>query len=164
MAKKGGNIAGVVSEAITPEVQRLGYDVWDVEYVKEGSEWYLRITIDSENGIDIDDCEKAYRVIDEIVDRIDPVEGSYHLEVSSPGVERDLRTTEHFLWACGLTVVLKLFAAMDGKKELVGTLLAVKEDGTLVIDVAGSEYTVEKQKISRAHLYFDFDAAANSEE
>ena len=164
MAKKGGNIAGVVYEAISPEVEKLGYSIWDVEYVKEGSEWYLRITIDSEEGIDIDDCEKAYRVIDEIVDRIDPVEGSYHLEVSSPGVERDLRTSEHFLWAVGLVVVLKLFAAVDGKKELVGTLTSVSDDGSLVIDVGGGAYTVERQKISRAHLYFDFDAAGDSKE
>lgn len=164
MAKRSGNIAGMVYEAISPEIQSLGYDIWDVEYVKEGSEWYLRITIDSENGIDIDDCEKAYRVIDKIVDEIDPVEGSYHLEVSSPGVERDLRTPEHFKWACGSVVVLKLFAAIDGKKEIVGLLVEVREDGSLVVECPEGNYIIEKQKISRAHLYFDFDAVASDEE
>jgi ribosome maturation factor RimP len=164
MAKKGGNIAKTVNDAITPGVVALGYDVWDVEYVKEGSEWYLRITIDSEKGIDIDDCEKAYRVIDKIVDEIDPVEGAYHLEVSSPGLERDLRTAEHFRWACGQTVVLKLFTAVNGKKELVGALTAVNEDESLTLDLADGSITVEKQKISRAHLYFDFDALEENDE
>ena len=73
MAKGSGNVASYVQRAIEPAVNELGYGIWDVEYVKEGSEWYLRITIVSEQGIDIDDCEKAYRVIDGIVDEIDPV-------------------------------------------------------------------------------------------
>ncbi|MBP3321601.1 MAG: ribosome maturation factor RimP [Clostridia bacterium] len=163
MAKGNGSIAGFVLHEITPAVTALGYDIWDVEYVKEGSEWYLRITVDSENGIDIDDCEKAYRVIDEIVDRIDPVEGSYHLEVSSPGLERDLRTVEHFEWAIGQTVVLKLFAALNGKKELVVPLIAVDEKGNLTVLLDEEEVRIERQKISRAHLYFDFDSI-NEEE
>ena len=159
MAKGSGNVASYVAREITPAVNELGYDIWDVEYVKEGSEWYLRITIDSDRGIDIDDCEMAYRVIDAIVDEIDPVEGSYHLEVSSPGLERELRTVEHFRWALGETVVLKLFAAIEGAKELVVPLLAVDEKGTLTVDLGEKELQIERQKISRAHLYFDFDGA-----
>lgn len=164
MAKGSGNVASYVQRAIEPAVNELGYGIWDVEYVKEGSEWYLRITIDSEQGIDIDDCEKAYRVIDAIVDEIDPVEGSYHLEVSSPGLERDLRTVEHFCWAVGQKVVLKLFAALDGAKELCVPLLSVDEKGNLTVALADKEVTVERQKISRAYLYFDFDQMGDAEE
>ena len=163
MAKGSGNVASYVSKAITPAVNELGYDIWDVEYVKEGSEWYLRITVDSEKGIDIEDCEKAYRVIDAIVDEIDPVEGSYHLEVSSPGLERDLRTVEHFNWAVGQKVVLKLFAALEGTKELIVPLLSVDEKGTLTVLFGEKDLCVERQKISRAHLYFDFDGVSDDE-
>ncbi|MBQ8399677.1 MAG: ribosome maturation factor RimP [Clostridia bacterium] len=164
MAKGPKNIAEYVCRAITPGVSALGYDIWDVEYVKEGSEWYLRITVDSPEGIDIDDCEKAYRVIDAVIDEIDPIEGSYHLEVSSPGVERDLRTAEHFQWALGQVIVLKLFAAIDGKKELIGILEEIDEKGTLTLQCEEKSYSVERQKISRAHLYFDFDAQGIEED
>lgn len=88
--------ASAVRELIEPTVTELGYDIWDVEYVKEGADMHLRITIDSEDGIDIDDCEKVHRAIDPLIDEADPIEESYLLEVSSPGIERRLRTPEHF--------------------------------------------------------------------
>ena len=101
MAKVQKNIAQTVNEMILPTVNELGYSLWDVEYVKEGASYYLRITIDCESGISIDDCEKVHRAIEPILDREDPIEGSYHLEVSSPGIERVLRTEDHFIAMAG---------------------------------------------------------------
>lgn len=84
-----------------PIIERLGLSLWDVRFVKEGAEYYLRVFIDSENGITIEDCENVSRAIDEPLDIADPISQSYCLEVSSPGVERELRTDEHFaaFWA-----------------------------------------------------------------
>ena len=114
--------ASAVRELIEPTVTELGYDIWDVEYVKEGADMHLRITIDSEDGIDIDDCEKVHRAIDPLIDEADPIEESYLLEVSSPGIERRLRTPEHFLACIGETVNLKLFddGIRPGNKECHG--------------------------------------------
>ena len=89
------NIAGVVTELITPVADELGYELWDVEFVKEGTRRILRVTIDSEEGITIDDCERMHRAIDPVLDEADPIESAYYLEVSSPGIERELRTERH---------------------------------------------------------------------
>ena len=97
MAKNDNKTAVKVREILEAPINSIGYEVWDTEFVKEGSEWFLRITIDSENGIDINDCEKVHRFIDPLLDEADPIENAYHLEVSSPGLERNIRTREHFL-------------------------------------------------------------------
>lgn len=160
MAKNQKNIAQTVSEMIQPTVNELGYSLWDVEYCKEGASYYLRITIDCENGISIDDCEKVHRAIEPILDREDPIEGSYHLEVSSPGIERVLRTEDHFIAMAGETVVLHLFTAQNGKKIFKGTLLGVDEaTGCIVLDENGTEVEFTPKSIARAHLYYDFDQA-----
>ncbi|MBR5632554.1 MAG: ribosome maturation factor RimP, partial [Clostridia bacterium] len=111
------NIAGTVWDLVEPTANELGYSIWDVEYVKEGADMYLRITIDSEEGIDIDDCERMTRAIDPLLDEADPIEDFYYLEVSSPGVERELRTDEHVKKSIGQKVLAKLFTAKDGQKS-----------------------------------------------
>ena len=143
--KSAKNIAETVQEFLLPVVNELGYYLWDVEYVKEGSEWYLRITIDSEDGITIDDCERVHRAIDPVIDAHDPIENSYHLEVSSPGIERVLRTEEH----------IEAFAPIDGKKTLRGILGGI-EDGRVILTVGDTEYRIEHAKISRLTTVFDF--------
>ena len=96
--KQKKNIAGLVSEIALPLAKEFGYDLWDVEYVKEGADMILRITIDTdaEGGITIDDCEKMHRAIDPLLDELDPIEESYMLSVSSPGVERELTKPMHY--------------------------------------------------------------------
>ena len=89
--KKNGSVADVVTALALPIAEELGYSIWDVEYVREGADYYLRITIDNEEGITIDDCEAFSRAIDPILDEADPITDSYHLEVSSPGIERDIK-------------------------------------------------------------------------
>ena len=118
--KKNGNVAAVVRQLAEPLAERLGYDLWDVEFVKEGADYCLRITIDSPQGITIDDCERMHLAIDPVLDEADPIEGSYRLEVSSPGVERGLKTPRHMAACEGWTVEVRLYAPADGSKCHIG--------------------------------------------
>ena len=93
------NVAGTVKALVEPVAEELGYFIWDVEFVKEGGKKILRVTIDNEEGITIEDCEKFHRGIDPILDEADPIPEAYILEVSSPGIERDLKCDEHIM-AC----------------------------------------------------------------
>ena len=150
--KKG--IKDTVREAIAPTVEELGYSIWDVTYSKIGADYHLEITIDSEQGINIDDCERVHRAIDPILDECDPIEVFYYLEVSSPGVERELRTEEHITLSIGEKVEAKLFAAKDGKKSIVGILVGY-EDGEVVSDSDG-EVRIPRSEISKlTTVYFE---------
>jgi len=166
MASSKGNIAARVTEVISPVVAELGYEIWDVEYVKEGADWHLRVTIDSENGIDITDCEKVHRAIDPVLDEFDPIEDAYYLDVSSPGLERDIRTPEHYNACTGEKVEIKLFTAFDGMKSFVGTLIGYLPDtDSVTVEIAGGrEVTVTRKQISKCNVYFDFDNDSLMEE
>ena len=146
-------IRDVVREAIAPTVEEMGYSIWDITYSKIGSDYHLEITIDSEAGINIEDCEKVHRAIDPILDEKDPIEGFYYLEVSSPGIERELRLEEHFLFAVGQRVEAKLFKAVDGRKSLLGVLKSY-EDGELTIAVAEGDVKISKSDVSRITTVF----------
>lgn len=155
--------ASAVRELIEPTVTELGYNIWDVEYVKEGADMHLRITIDSEDGIDIDDCEKVHRAIDPLIDEADPIEESYLLEVSSPGIERRLRTPEHFLACIGETVNLKLFAPIERdertkSKQIIAPMTAFDPEtkNVTVEDGTESGLIVPWSLISRANIWYDF--------
>ena len=157
MAKGQKNTAALVEELITPVVNEMGYDIWDVEYVKEGASWYLRITIDSEEGIDLDDCEAVHRAVDPIIDEADPIDEFYYLEVSSPGVERTIRTPWHYECCVGEIVQLKLFSPYNKRKELIGELTGISEDESEIgIIVDGEEIKLKRSLISKANVYFDF--------
>ena len=149
--KKG--IKEVVREAIEPKVTELGYRIWDVTYGKVGADYHLEITIDSDDGIGIDDCERVHRAIDPILDEVDPIEGFYYLEVSSPGLERELRTEEHIALSVGVVVEAKLFAAKDGAKSYVGELSAYA-DGKLTLITEGGEVTLDRSEISKLSTVF----------
>ena len=136
-------VKDTVREAIEPTVVGLGYTIWDVTYSKIGADYHLEITIDSENGIGIDDCEKVHRAIDPILDECDPIEGFYYLDVSSPGAERDLRTEEHILHCIGWRVEAKLFAQKDGRKSFVGDLVSL--DGDIISIKEGVELVLLKR-------------------
>ena len=154
------NIAAAVRTLLTPIVQKLGYSVWDVEFGKEGSRLILRITIDSPNGISIDDCEKVHRAIDAPLDEADPIADPYYLEVSSPGLERELRTPEHFAAFLGKKIVAKLYAPLPGQSEktLCGTLSS-DEEGAATLRIAdGTAVTIPREKLAAARAYYDFDS------
>ncbi len=153
------NIASIVQPLIQPCVEAQGCSLWDVEFVKEGALYILRITIDKEGGVDISDCEAVHRAIDPILDEADPIERSYTLEVSSPGVERVIRTPAHIISCLGQIVTVKLFTALDGQKQLVGVLASYNETRDEV-EIAFDEtqsVTLSRDKISRMQIYFNFN-------
>lgn len=153
MIKK--NVAGTVREIVSPVAEQLGYILWDVEFVKEGAKRILRITIDSESGITIDDCEKFHRTIDPLLDEADPIEESYYLEVSSPGIERELKTDEHISMCAGEKVSVRLYAPKDGIKNFTGTLEGLA-DGGVAVNTDGGRMVFEKSEIAKIQTVFDF--------
>ena len=155
-AGRGGRIAAAVTEVISPIAEEMGYTLWDVEYVKEGADYVLRITIDNAEGITIDDCEKFTRAIDAPLDEADPIEAAYMLEVSSPGIERNLSRPEHFIHCIGEKVELKLYAPIDGSKVQVGILREYTEDGNITVDVAGQTKIIASSDVAKARTVFDF--------
>lgn len=154
MAKK--SVRETVEELLRPTVEELGYMLWDVTYAKIGTEYHLEITIDSEEGISIIDCEKVHRAIDPILDEADPIEGSYRLEVSSPGIERELRTDAHLEASIGLVAELKFFAAQEGAKTMVAAISSFDAETLTVITPDDVEHTFARRDISRIHtVYFE---------
>jgi len=147
------SIKDTVREAIEPTVLELGYSIWDITYSKIGADYHLEITIDNEEGINIDDCEKVHRAIDPILDECDPIETFYYLEVSSPGVERELRTQDHIERSVGMKVEAKLFAAKDGAKSVVGILEGLV-DGKVVISNENAKTELERSEISKLTTVF----------
>lgn len=149
------SIKDTVKEAIEPTVNSLGYRIWDITYSKIGADYHLEITIDNDEGIDIADCEKVHRAIDPILDKEDPIEGFYYLEVSSPGVERELRTDEHISLSLGERVEVKLFAPKDGIKSFVGTLKSF-EDSIIKVENESVSYEFAKSEVSKIKtIYFE---------
>ena len=148
-------VAATVSELIAPVAEELGYFLWDVEFVKEGSRHILRVTIDSEEGIYIEDCEKMHRAIDPVLDEADPIETAYYLEVSSPGIERELRTDAHILACIGEEVEVKLYAPINGVKSFNGTL-AGYEDGKVLVAVGEETKSFERKEVAKIRTVFDF--------
>ena len=149
------NVRETVREAIEETVVGLGYRIWDVTYSKIGADYHLEITIDNDEGINIDDCERVHRAIDPILDECDPIEGFYYLEVSSPGIERELRTGEHVNASLGQKVEAKLFSPKDGRKSIVGELTSF--DGkTVVITEGDAPMTIERNEIAKlTTIYFN---------
>ncbi len=130
---KGGKVATAVSEAVRPEIEKLGFELVDVEYVKEGPDWYLRLYVDKKGGISIDECEIINNAVDPIIEALDPIQGAYIFEVSSPGLDRPLKTDSDFERYAGETVDVSLYAAENGSKQFTGKLCP-KNDGKIVIE------------------------------
>lgn len=159
MKNNRGQIASTVWKIAEPLVTSMGYSLWDVEYVKEGADMYLRITIDSEEGINIDDCEKVHRAIDPLLDEADPIEESYHLEISSPGIERDLHTDAQIEACIGWDVELRLFAPIDGAKSFSGQLLGKDpETKEIVLTINGIEKRFPEAAVASLKTTYDFSA------
>ena len=154
MIKK--NIVGTVTDLILPVAEQMGIILWDVEFVKEGAKKILRITIDSEEGIDINLCEKFHRTIDPMLDEADPIDESYYLEVTSPGIEREIKTDAHIAMCEGEQVEVKLYAPKNGSKVFCGILVGLSEEGKVVIEINGEQNEFEKNEIAKMHTVFDF--------
>lgn len=158
MAKKkqGKNTVEIVRDIAKPIADSLGLDLWDVRFIKEGTQWYLRIFIDKEEGISIEDCEAMSRAIDKPLDDADPINQSYCLEVCSPGIERELVRDEHFERFIGADIKIRLIRAnSEGKKELYGKLLNIS--GNIVqIESEGKSINIDKKDTASIRLD-DFD-------
>ena len=153
--KHGGNVTQTVREIAEPLAAELGLRVWDVRFVKEGAEHYLRIFIDRDEGVSIDDCVDMTHAIDGPLDEADPISVSYTLEVSSPGAERPLTRDEHFEQFLGAPIMVKLIRPLDGQREWKGTLEGY-DNGNVTIDQAGTSVTLEKQEVALVRLYVEF--------
>lgn len=159
MAKK--STVSVVSELAKPVADELGLTLWDVRFEKEGSDWFLRILIDKPDGVGLEDCEAMSRRLDKLLDETDPIEQSYCLEVSSPGLGRELSKDWHFTYAIGQPVRLRLIRPLDGMRELTGTLLSFA-DGQLRLDTPQGERAVARTDCARIQIndddfFMDFD-------
>lgn len=155
MAGKSNTVSRV-QQIVEPFARELGLEIWDIRFLKEGTDWYLRIFIDREGGISIDDCVDLTHAITKPLDEADPISQSYTLEVSSPGVERELVKPEHFEKFIGSAVMMRLIRPIEKVRDFSGTLKSY-EDGRITVELAdGSELTVDKKETSYVKLD-DFD-------
>ena len=145
-------VTDLVAELAVPVVEAAGCSLWDVEYVKEAGDWFLRVYIDKEEGISIDDCEAVSRPLSDLLDEADPIEGSYTFEVSSAGADRVLKKPEHFTQFQGAEVEVKLYRPQEGQKNFIG-LLQSWQDGDTTIEVGGKPMTFTKKDIALVRLY-----------
>ena len=147
-------IVSLVSSLAGPIARRHGCEIWDVEYVKEAGTWFLRVYIDKDGGIFINDCENVSRELEVVLDERDPIPGSYTFEVSSAGAERQLKRPSDFQKFIGSPVLLKLYRAKDGVKEFSG-ILRGSENGGISIEVAGRVYSFTKEEVAFVRLRID---------
>jgi len=144
-----------VESLIENKVQELGYSLYDVEYVKEGKDYFLRIYIESEKGISLDDCELVSNNITELLDKEDYIKEQYFLEVSSTGVEKVLKKDKHLQSNLGVNVQVKLFKPFNGQKQYEGILKDFDEDN-VIIETASEEIKIDRQNIGQIKTIFDW--------
>lgn len=144
-----------VSALAEPVVTAQGCSLWDVEYVKEAGSWYLRVYIDKEEGVSINDCEAVSRALDPILDEADPIPDAYTFEVSSAGADRVLKKPAHFQAFLGEPVDVKLYKPREGRKEFTGPLTAY-EDGAVTLALEPEPLTFQKEEIAQVRLHVSF--------
>lgn len=161
---KGKNTVETVTALARPVAEEMGLTLWDVRFEKEGASWYLRLFIDKPEGVDIVNCENFSRAVDKLLDEADPIEQSYYLEVGSPGIERELVYDWHFQQYLGEFVSVRLFRALEGRKELVGQLMAYS-DGEISLKLDGeTELKIPRAEAAAVKLYYDYDDMGGLEE
>ncbi len=141
---------------LEPIVSEYQVEIYDVEYVKEGREWYLRAYIDKEGGVTIEDCEKVSRALSDALDREDFIPDAYILEVSSPGLGRQLKKDRHFDKSLRKAVEVKMFEAVDGVKELEGILLGYDKQKIVIAGEDGRKIELDRNKVAQVRLKIDF--------
>jgi len=149
-------ITDVVWELAEPVVREHGCQLWDVEYVREAGQWYLRLYLDKDGGVDILDCEAISRRVSDLLDEADPIESSYVFEVGSAGLERQLKRPGDFARFMGSPVLVKTYQNRDGRKEFAGKLAGC-EDGAVLLDMGGAEpVRFEKNEVALVRLRVEF--------
>ena len=148
-------VTELVAGFAQPIVEANGCKLWDVEYVREGSERFLRLYIDKDGGVDIADCEKVHRAVDPILDEKDPISESYHFEVCSAGLERALKRPGDFARFMDSAVMVKLYRPRNGLKEIPGILRGY-EDGRITVEAGKETITFEKSEVALVRLRVEF--------
>ncbi len=151
----GLNTAQKVELLLKQSVAELGFELCDVEFIKEYGDWVLTLYIDKEGGVNIDDCERVSRAVDPLLDTADPIEQAYMLSVSSLGLDRPLKKDADYARNIGKRIEFKLFAPMNGKKEFTGELLRYDEN-TAVVRLGDGEITLERKAIALARPELTF--------
>ena len=144
-----------VRQFAAPVVLQYGCTLWDVEYVREGSDWFLRLYIDKDGGVNIADCEAISRAMDPILDEKDPIPDSYTFEVCSAGLERTLKRPQDFIQFLHSPVLVKLYRPRDGVKEIPGILRGY-EQGRVIVEWNGQTVTFEKSEVALVRLRVEF--------
>lgn len=139
-------------QLLIPIVEPLNIRIYDVEYVKEAGDYYLRAYIDKDGSVDINDCVEVSRKLEQKLDELDFIPDAYILEVSSPGLGRQLKKEKHFLKSIGMEVDIKLYKAVDGQKEFTGTLISYT-DGKAVFKINDTEREFELSQLARVNLH-----------
>ena len=148
-------VTELVASFAKPVVEEKGCELWDVEYVREGSEYFLRLYIDKEGGVDINDCEAVSRAVDPILDEKDPIQGSYHFEVCSAGLERALKRPGDFERFLGSNITVKLYRPRNGLKE-IPCVLTGYEEGKVTVQAGKETITFEKSEVALVRLRVEF--------
>ena len=148
-------VTELVTQLALPVVESCGCSLWDVEYVREGSEYFLRLYIDKDGGVDINDCEAISRAVDPILDEKDPIPGSYHFEVCSAGLERTLKRPSDFARFMGSPITVKLYRPRNGLKE-IPCVLTGYDDGKLTVTAGKETITFEKSEVALVRLRVEF--------
>ena len=144
-------ITETVSDLARPVVEEEGCSLWDVEYVREAGEWYLRVFVDKEGGVSIDDCERISRRLDPLLDEADPIPDSYVFEVGSAGAERELKRASDFEQFMGSDVQVRLYQPVGGSKIYDGVLTGY-EDGRVTVKVGKTEHSFDKAQVAQVRL------------
>ena len=148
-------VTELVASFAEPIVKQHGCELWDVEYVREGSEYFLRLYLDKEGGVDINDCEAISRAVDPILDEKDPIQGSYHFEVCSAGLERALKRPGDFERFMGSNITVKLYRPRNGLKE-IPCVLTGYENGRITVAAGKETITFEKSEVALVRLRVEF--------
>ena len=148
-------VTELVAKLAQPVVEEKGCELWDVEYVREGSERFLRIYLDKEGGVDINDCEAVSRAMDPILDEADPIPESYHFEVCSAGLERALKRPGDFARFLGSPITVKLYRPRNGLKEIPDVLRGY-EEGRVTLEAGKETITFEKSEVALVRLRVEF--------
>jgi Uncharacterized protein conserved in bacteria len=148
-------VTELVQKLAEPLCGEQGLSLWDVEYVKEAGQWFLRVFIDKPGGLHIDDCEAVSRPLSDLLDEHDPIEGSYVLEVGSAGADRALKKPEHFAAYLGTAVDVKLYRPKDGSKAWTGTLAAY-QSGDVTLRINETDVIFPKSDVANVRLHLEF--------
>ena len=148
-------VTDIVTGLAAPVAEELGLEIWDVEYIREAGQWYLRVYLDKEGGIGIADCEAFSKALDPMLDEADPIPESYVFEVSSAGAERELKKPEHFERFMGANVEVRLYQPIQGSKAWTGTLTGY-EQGRVTVENNGKAMVFEKSQVAQVRLRIVF--------